>query len=124
MQKIDSFSQNVSHFKEARIKDYIALLKPGVMSLAVFTAFVGMLIAPDGQIGWVLKICSILCIALGAGAAGTFNMAYEAPIDARMKRTALRPIPRGVVSKESAWILGGILSVLSIMGLMLLYDDE
>ncbi len=105
--------------KEARIKDYISLLKPRVMSLSIFTAFVGMVIAPGVQMNLGLHLFSVLCIALGAGAAGAMNMAYEAKTDALMKRTRTRPIPRGVVSQDAAWSLGGVLSLLSISGLML-----
>ena len=79
---------------EADVADYIALLKPRVMSLVVFTALVGFFLAP-GHVLPVLAITSILCIAVGGGASGALNMWYEGDIDALMSRTANRPIPRG-----------------------------
>ena len=79
---------------EAEVGDYVALLKPRVMSLVVFTALVGLVIAP-GHVHPVLAFTSILCIAVGAGASGALNMWYEGDIDALMSRTANRPIPRG-----------------------------
>ncbi len=82
---------------EAEVGDYIALLKPRVMSLVIFTALVGLVIAP-GHFHPVLAFTSILCIAVGAGASGALNMAYEADIDAVMSRTANRPIPRGRIT--------------------------
>jgi heme o synthase len=81
--------------------DYFALLKPRVMSLVVFTALVGILIAP-GSLHPVLAIASILAIALGAGASGALNMVIDADIDALMKRTQGRPIPAGALRREEA----------------------
>jgi protoheme IX farnesyltransferase len=100
--------------------DYFALLKPRVMSLVIFTAFVGMMLAP-GTIHPVLAFVALLCIALGAGAAGCLNMWYEADIDARMERTRRRPIPAGRVSRGEALGFGATLAVGSIlaMGLMI-----
>ncbi len=86
---------------EAEVADYIALLKPRVMSLVIFTALVGLVIAP-GHFHPVLAITSILCIAVGAGASGALNMWYEADIDALMSRTANRPIPRGRITRPEA----------------------
>src|SRR5712675_1335273 len=74
----------------AGVGDYLALLKPRVMSLVVFTALVGMVVAPV-HLHPVLAFFALLCIAIGAGAAGALNMWYEADIDAVMKRTAKRP---------------------------------
>src|ERR1700761_8144037 len=76
--------------------DYIALLKPRVMSLVVFTALVGLLVAP-GHVHPVIGFTALLCIAVGAGAAGALNMWYDADIDAVMSRTCGRPIPAGRV---------------------------
>src|SRR3974390_3609239 len=76
----------------AGVGDYIALLKPRVMSLVIFTALVGLMIAP-GHVHPVLAFTSLLCIAVGAGASGALNMALEGDIDAIMSRTASRPIP-------------------------------
>jgi protoheme IX farnesyltransferase len=99
-------------------RDFLALTKPRVMSLVVFTALCGMLVAPV-PIHPVLGFTAILCIALGAGAAAALNMWYEADIDALMKRTAGRPIPAGRMDREAALHFGvglGVFSVL-LMGL-------
>nr|WP_284338734.1 heme o synthase [Devosia nitrariae] len=98
---------------EARVEDYLALLKPRVMSLVVFTAFVGMLIAP-GAINPVVAAIAIVCIAVGAGASGALNMWYDADIDAVMSRTMNRPIPAGRVSREEALVFGLVLAVFSV----------
>src|ERR1700689_1017982 len=74
----------------AGVGDYLELMKPRVMSLVVFTALVGLLIAP-GHVHPVIAFAALLCIAVGAGAAGALNMWYDADIDARMGRTAGRP---------------------------------
>ena len=76
--------------------DYFKLLKPRVMSLVIFTAIVGLVAAPGYIHPWIGFI-TILCIAIGAGAAGALNMWYEADIDAVMKRTSKRPIPSGAI---------------------------
>src|ERR1700685_70995 len=85
----------------AGVGDYIELMKPRVMSLVVFTALVGLVIAP-GHIHPVIGFAALLCITVGAGAAGALNMWYDADIDARMERTSSRPIPRGRVSPGEA----------------------
>src|SRR6266852_7056367 len=92
-----------------RVPDFIALMKPRVMLLAVFTALVGLMIAP-GDLNAFLGSIAILTIAAGAGAAGALNMWYDADIDAVMGRTAMRPIPRGAVSPAEALAFGLILS--------------
>src|ERR1700733_11784130 len=86
----------VSHAEPslAGVEDYLALLKPRVMSLVVFTALVGLLVAP-GHVHPVIGFTALLCIAIGAGASGALNMWYDADIDAIMKRTLRRPIPAG-----------------------------
>lgn len=94
--------------------DFIALLKPRVMSLVIFTAFVGMLAAPGG-LHPVLAIAAITLIAIGAGASGALNMWYDADIDAHMARTANRPIPAGKVTAGDALGFGLVLSVASIV---------
>jgi heme o synthase len=99
-------------------RDFVALTKPRVMSLVVFTGLCGLLAAPV-SIHPVLGFTAILCIALGAGAAAALNMWYEADLDARMKRTAGRPIPAGRMDRQSALHFGvglGVFSVL-LMGL-------
>jgi heme o synthase len=94
---------------EAEVGDYIALLKPRVMSLVIFTALVGLMIAPV-HVHPVLAITSLICIAVGAGASGALNMALEGDIDAKMSRTANRPIPRGRVTQAEAMAFGVTLS--------------
>src|ERR1700730_18212433 len=85
----------------AGVGDYIALMKPRVMSLVVFTAFVGLAIAP-GHLHPVIAATALICIAVGAGAAGALNMWYDADIDARMARTQARPIPAERVAPGEA----------------------
>ena len=89
---------------EATVGDYLALLKPRVMSLVVFTALVGLVIAP-GHLHPVLAFTALLCIAVGAGASGALNMWYDADIDALMTRTRGRPIPQGRVTPAEALAL-------------------
>lgn len=103
---------------EAQMGDYVALLKPRVMSLVVFTAFVGMLVAPV-PIHPFLIFVSILCIAVGAGASGALNMWWDADIDRLMKRTKGRPIPAGRIQPGEALGLGATLSVFSVVLLAL-----
>ena len=90
---------------EAQFEDYFALLKPRVMSLVVFTAAVGLLVAPVG-VNPVIGFASILFIALGAGASGALNMWWDADIDAVMKRTVKRPVPDGRVRPQDALVMG------------------
>ena len=106
---------------EADVGDYIALLKPRVMSLVVFTALVGLVIAP-GHVHPVLAITSLLCIAVGAGASGALNMALEGDLDARMTRTANRPIPRGRITPSEAMAFGVILAFFSVLTLGILVN--
>ncbi len=102
------------HGFEAGFGDYVALLKPRVMSLVVFTAFVGLWIAPVPMNPFV-AFCCVLFIALGGGASGALNMWYDADIDAVMKRTANRPVPAGRVPAGEALGVGLALSGLSVM---------
>jgi protoheme IX farnesyltransferase len=104
---------------EATVGDYIALMKPRVMSLVVFTALVGLMIAP-GHIHPVIGFTALLCIAVGAGAAGALNMWYDADIDAVMRRTALRPIPCGRLLPGEALGFGMTLAVFATAVLALL----
>ena len=97
----------------ARVEDYVALLKPRVMSLVVFTAIIGLLLAPGG-INPVVGFIAILCIAIGAGGSGALNMWYDADIDAIMSRTANRPIPAGRVTRGEALAVGVICSGFSV----------
>src|ERR1700733_6762806 len=102
----------------ARLPDFITLMKPRVMALAVFTALVGFTVAPvrlDPLPGFI----AILAIAAGAGAAGVLNMWYDADIDAVMSRTAMRPIPRGKISRFEALVFGLVLSGFAVVVLAL-----
>ncbi|MCR8723987.1 heme o synthase [Frigidibacter sp. ROC022] len=90
---------------DAGFRDYVALLKPRVMSLVVFTALVGLLVAPGG-VNPVVGFVAVLCIAVGAGASGALNMWYDADIDAVMRRTRSRPVPSGRVRADEALALG------------------
>ena len=103
------------------VGDFIALLKPRVMSLVVFTALVGLAAAP-GHLHPVLAGIALLAIAVGAGASGSLNMWFDADIDARMARTAARPIPRGRVTPDEALTFGIILSLFSVLTLGLLVN--
>jgi len=95
-------------------RDLLALTKPRVMSLVVFTGLCGLLAAP-GPVHPVLGFAAVLCIALGAGAAGALNQWYEADLDAKMKRTANRPLPAGRMSRQTALHFGVGLAVFSVI---------
>jgi protoheme IX farnesyltransferase len=102
----------------ARLPHFVTLMKPRVMALALFTAFVGLMIAPirlDPLPGFI----AMFAIAAGAGAAGALNMWYDADIDAIMARTAMRPIPRGTVSKVEALVFGLVLGAIAVTVLAL-----
>jgi len=99
---------------EARFGDYIALLKPRVMSLVVFTALAGLLVAPVAVHPYV-AFTAILFVALGGGASGALNMWWDADIDAVMRRTAKRPVPSGRVSRDEALAVGLSLSLISVL---------
>ena len=103
----------------ADIVDYLALLKPRVMSLVVFTGLVGMLLSPAG-IHPTLAVASLFCIAVGAGASGAINMWFDRDIDKKMERTRGRPIPAGLVAPGTALGIGVWLSFgsVTLMGLV------
>jgi heme o synthase len=105
----------------AGVGDYIELMKPRVMSLVVFTALVGLVLAP-GHMHPVIAFTALLCIAVGAGAAGALNMWYDADIDARMARTAGRPIPAGRLAPGEALAFGLTLAGFSVVVLGLLVN--
>ena len=105
----------------AGVGDYLALMKPRVMSLVVFTALVGLLIAP-GQVHPVIGFAALLCIAVGAGAAGALNMWYDADIDAKMSRTARRPIPMRRILPGEALAFGLTLAAFAVVVLGLLVN--
>jgi len=98
----------------ASSRDLFALTKPRVMSLVVFTGLCGLLVAPV-PVHPVLAFAAVLCIALGAGAAGALNQWYEADLDAKMKRTASRPLPAGRMTRQTALHFGVGLSVFSVI---------
>jgi len=106
---------------EATVGDYFALLKPRVMSLVVFTAFVGLVAAP-GEMHPIMALASLVCIAVGAGASGALNMWYDADIDKLMQRTASRPIPRGRITPDEALTFGVFLSFCSVLSLGLMVN--
>ncbi len=99
---------------DAGLGDYLRLLKPRVMSLVVFTALVGLLVAPV-PVNPVIAIASILFVALGAGASGALNMWWDADIDGKMRRTCDRPVPSGRVTAQEALALGLSLSGLAVV---------
>jgi heme o synthase len=114
----DASAQRVT-VRVTLFSDYLALTKPRVMLLVVFTAFVGLLVAPT-QIHPMVGLAAIVCIAVGAGAAGALNMWYDAEIDATMTRTAARPIPRGRVSPRQALAFGLTTAAASVLALAFL----
>ncbi len=95
-------------------RDFLALTKPRVMSLVVFSGLCGLLVAPV-QLPFVLGFTAILCIALGAGACGALNQWYEADVDAKMRRTAKRPLPSGRMDRQSALHFGVGLAAFSVL---------
>src|SRR6185437_13398313 len=101
--------------------DFIQLMKPRVMTLVILTALAAMLAAP-GALNPVIGTIAIISIAIGAGASGALNMWYDADIDARMARTAARPLPRGKVTPEEALSFGAVLSVGSVVTLGVLVN--
>ena len=98
------------------LNSFYQLMKPRVMSLVIFTCVVGLIAAPV-QVDFITSALSLSAVALGAGAAGALNMWYEADLDSLMKRTCLRPIPTGKVSKNQALIFGLVTSFVSVIAL-------
>jgi heme o synthase len=111
-----SIDEPALRISEATASDYFALMKPRVMSLVVFTAFVGLATAPV-TVNPLIAVISVLAIAVGAGASGALNMWYDADIDAVMKRTATRPVPSGRVAPGEALGFGLVLSAFSVLTL-------
>jgi protoheme IX farnesyltransferase len=112
----DAIARSRGGYSTAEPRDFLALLKPRVMSLVVFTALAGLLIAPE-HVHPVVAVASLLAIAVGAGASGALNMWYDADIDAVMTRTKTRPLPAGRVTPAEALAFGLILSGLSVLTL-------
>jgi len=110
MANVDTF---IGARPAATVGDFFALLKPRVMSLVLFTALAGMIVAP-GPVHLLTAFCGLLCIAVGAGASGALNMAYDADIDRLMARTAARPIPTGRIARADALAFGWTLAVASV----------
>jgi protoheme IX farnesyltransferase len=111
-------SLSLVHPRVTTVSDFLALLKPRVMSLVVFTGLAGIVAAP-GHVHPLTAFTALLCIAVAAGASGCLNMAYDSDIDRLMSRTATRPIPMGAVAREDALAFGWTLSVAAVatMGL-------
>jgi protoheme IX farnesyltransferase len=105
---------SVALVHQAELHDWIALLKPRVMTLVVFTGLIGLLVAP-GHLHPVLAFTAVLCIAVGAGACGAINMWYDRDIDALMRRTRNRPIPAGRIAPGEALGFGVTLAVASVI---------
>ncbi|MGO1120246.1 heme o synthase [Rhodovibrionaceae bacterium A322] len=110
----DITAQSQAEPRPQEVRDYIALLKPRVMSLVVFTGFAGLLVAP-GEIHPFLAAVAILCIAIASGAAGAINMWYDRDIDAIMSRTQSRPLPQGRVEPSEALAFGIVLTLFSVV---------
>ena len=104
---------NTSGISLAKPSDFLALMKPRVMSLVVFTAWAGLVLAPGSLSLWN-SFASILCIAAGAGASGALNMWYDADIDAEMSRTKKRPLPQGKMRPRAALGFGVLVSLASV----------
>tara|TARA_Y100001970_G_C14193519_1_gene836757 strand:+ start:788 stop:1702 length:915 start_codon:yes stop_codon:yes gene_type:complete len=111
--KTREFKLDTFHY----LKALYDLMKPRVMSLAIFTCVVGFLIAPTKNIDYLYATFSIMAVALGSGAAGALNCWYEADVDSIMSRTCLRPIPTGKLTRREALIFGTITSFVSVVAL-------
>ncbi len=109
-----SVVQGIPQPAGSQVSEYLALLKPRVMSLVVFTGFAGLVAAPGG-LHPLLAAVAVLCVAVGAGAAAAINMWYDRDIDALMERTRTRPIPAGRVAPATALAFGVMLSLFSVM---------
>jgi protoheme IX farnesyltransferase len=108
--------ENIMSTESSRVRDFVSLLKPRVMSLVVFTGFAGMWVAPGfAQMHPLLIAVAMVSLAIGAGAAGAANMWYDRDIDSVMKRTASRALPRGRVAPDEALAFAAVLSLLSVI---------
>lgn len=111
---VDNKQLAASRQSLSTVSDFISLLKPGVMSLVVFTGFAGMAVAP-GYLHPLQYILTLFCIALGSGAGAAINMWYDRDIDTIMRRTQKRPLPMGIIAPDDALALGLFLSLLAVM---------
>jgi protoheme IX farnesyltransferase len=107
-------------YTSSSVRDFYDLMKPRVMSLVIFTSFVGLVLSPI-NIHPFIALIAIICIAIGAGASGVLNMWYDSDIDGLMKRTINRPIPAGNINKSEAFTYGMVISAGSvvIMGILI-----
>ncbi len=113
--KVDSLNNTKLFRKEdSSVEDYISLLKPRVMVLAIFSSICGLILAP-GNIHPFLSFVAIICISMGAGASGAINMWYDKDIDSLMNRTKNRPVPRGAIFSSNALGFGIVLGLLSVL---------
>jgi len=120
VQSVQGIKQD-EFISSAMPRDYYELMKPRVMQLVIFTACIGMVMAP-GTINPLIGVVAILCISIGAGASAALNMWYDADIDQVMMRTAKRPIPDGRVERGEALVFGVVLSIFSVMMLGVLVN--
>ena len=118
MEKTQNTLTQTAVFNPSAVFSFFQLMKPRVMSLVIFTGFVGMYLAPD-DLHPVLAVISLIAIAAGAGASGAINQWYDRDIDAVMQRTRTRPIPSGEVEPSEALAFGVIISVISVLILSL-----
>ncbi len=116
-----SWPQGFALRSRNRVRDYALLMKPRVMSLVVFTGFVGLIVAP-GSIDAYTAAIAIICIAFGAGASGAINMWYDRDIDIHMTRTMNRPLPAGRVTPFETITLGIVFSIASVVTMSLLVN--
>ena len=114
MNNYSSLQGYSNNFLLRKIKGYYELMKPRVMSLVIFTALVGMLLAP-GQVSIINYFLIIIAIALGAGSSASINMWFDEDIDRTMDRTKLRPIPLGIISKNEALVFGIFTGIISLI---------
>src|SRR5215469_7727039 len=106
-------SLSLAYPRVTTVGDFLALLKPRVMSLVVFTGLAGIVAAP-GHVHPLTAFTALLCIAIAAGASGALNMAYDSDIDRVMARTATRPIPLGHIARDDAMAFGWALAVAAV----------
>src|SRR6478736_1500556 len=117
-----SLTPSLAYPRVTTVGDFLALLKPRVMSLVVFTGLAGMVAAP-GHLHPLTGFTALLCIAVAAGASGCLNMAYDHDIDRLMARTATRPIPMGHVAREDALTFGWLLSIAAVATMWLFVGE-